>query len=107
MTYRSFVASTLMFSLAFLIACSDGEGGSDPSGEGGATSGAGGGSSTSGSTSGSGGASVGGCGAKVTIAFYSDASCTDANKVGQRIYNTSLECFSWTAMGSNAEENSA
>jgi hypothetical protein len=46
-------------------------------------------------------------GAKVTIAFFSDAACSDANKVGQRSYDTSLECFSWTADGSNAEDNSA
>ena len=46
-----------------------------------------------------------GCGAKVQIAFYSDADCTA--QVGKRTYDTSLTCFSWTAMGSSAAENSA
>jgi hypothetical protein len=72
----------------------------------GAGSGGGGGSGTT--TSGSGGATGSVCGgAKVTIAFFSDAACSDANKTGQRAYDTSLDCFSWTAQGSNAQENSA
>jgi hypothetical protein len=49
--------------------------------------------------------STGTCTAKVVIAFYSDAGCTA--QVGMRTYNTSLDCFSWTAQGSRAQENSA
>lgn len=51
------------------------------------------------------GASTGTCTARVLIAFYSDAACTA--QVGMRTYDTSRDCFSWTAMGSNASENSA
>jgi hypothetical protein len=39
------------------------------------------------------------------IAFFSDAACTQ--QVGMRSYDTSQVCFSWTAMGSMAQENSA
>src|SRR5687767_5439546 len=80
-----------------LVGCGD-----DTTGDGG-TGGAAGSPATGGS--GSGGGSASGCGAKVTIAFFSDAACTA--QVGQRMYDTGLECFSWTAMGSNAEDNSA
>jgi hypothetical protein len=56
---------------------------------------------------GSGGA-TGDCGgARVTIAFFSDSTCSAESQVGQRAYDTSLACFSWTAQGSHAEENSA
>jgi len=52
------------------------------------------------------GASVtSGTGAKVTIAFYLDASC--AEEVGRRRYPTDQACFSWVASGSHAQENSA
>lgn len=57
------------------------------------------GSSTAPSTS------TGTCTAKVQIAFFSDAGCT--TQVGMRFYDTSLDCFSWTAAGSSAQENSA
>ena len=54
------------------------------------------------------GSATGACGgAKVTIAFFTDAACSADSKVGQRSYDTSLECFSWTAQGSHAEDNSA
>jgi hypothetical protein len=49
--------------------------------------------------------STGTCTARVLIAFYSDAACTA--QVGMRSYDTSKDCFSWTAMGSSAQENSA
>jgi hypothetical protein len=57
-----------------------------------------------------GGASAGqgsgqGCGAQVKIAFYTDPGCTA--QVGQRVYDTTETCFSWTANGSHAGENSA
>jgi hypothetical protein len=45
------------------------------------------------------------CTARVVIAFYSDANCTA--QVGMRSYDTAQPCFSWTAAGSNAQENSA
>jgi hypothetical protein len=45
------------------------------------------------------------CTAQVRIGFYSDEACT--NQVGSRVYDTSLACFSWTADGSGAEDNSA
>jgi hypothetical protein len=48
---------------------------------------------------------TGSCTAKVLIAFYSDANCT--TQVGMRTYDTKLDCFSWTAAGSSAQENSA
>ena len=44
-------------------------------------------------------------GPQVVIAFYDDAACT--REVGRRRYDTSLACFSWVAVGSNAQENSA
>ncbi len=51
-------------------------------------------------------AATGSCGgARVLIAFFSDAACTA--QVGQRTYDTSQTCFTWTAAGSNAGENSA
>jgi hypothetical protein len=49
--------------------------------------------------------STGTCTAKVAIAFYSDSACTA--QVGMRTYDTSRDCFSWTASGSSAQENSA
>ena len=49
--------------------------------------------------------STGTCTAKVLIAFFSDANCT--TQVGMRTYDTTKDCFSWTAQGSNAQENSA
>lgn len=49
--------------------------------------------------------STGSCTAKVLIAFYSDAGCT--TQVGMRTYDTTKDCFSWTAQGSSAQENSA
>jgi hypothetical protein len=45
------------------------------------------------------------CTARVVIAFYSDAACTQ--QVGQRAYDTAEACFDWVAQGSNAQENSA
>lgn len=45
------------------------------------------------------------CTARALIAFYSDAACT--TMVGMRSYDTSQECFTWTAPGSSAMENSA
>jgi len=48
---------------------------------------------------------AGTCTATVTIAFFSDEACTD--QVGMRVYDTSETCFSWTATGSNAQDNSA
>jgi len=65
-----------------LSACGD-DGGSEPTGD----------------------AAHGSCTARAVIAFYSDAACT--TMVGMRSYDTSLECFTWTAMGSSAQENSA
>src|SRR4029453_19264794 len=44
-------------------------------------------------------------GAQVTIAFYTDAACTQ--QAGQRRYHTEMSCFSWVAQGSHAQENSA
>ena len=44
-------------------------------------------------------------GAQVTIAFYTDAACTE--QAGQRRYHTEMSCFSWVAQGSHAQENSA
>jgi hypothetical protein len=49
--------------------------------------------------------SASGCGAQVVIAFYADAACSA--EVGRRRYDTSQACFSWTAAGSAAMENSA
>lgn len=48
-----------------------------------------------------------GCGSQVVIAFYEDANCTPDTEVDRRTYDTSLECFHWTAAGSNASDNSA
>jgi hypothetical protein len=84
---------------ALLIAALAASCGGESAGSGGSGSGGSGGSQGAGSAT--------ACGAKVTIAFFSDASCSEASKVGQRAYDTSLDCFSWTAKGSNAEENSA
>ena len=53
------------------------------------------------------GATGDGCGAKVIIAFYTDADCNAGSQKGQRAYNTAMDCFSWSANGSNATENSA
>lgn len=50
-------------------------------------------------------ATADGCGAQVLIAFYDDAECQ--NQRGMRVYDTGLDCFSWTAAGSKAKENSA
>src|SRR5262245_43368499 len=82
MTHRIFGAYSLALTLVLLGACAD-----------------------SGGDQGTGGSSTAGCGAKVTIAFYSDAECTEANKAGQRAYDTGLECFSWEG-GANADGNS-
>jgi hypothetical protein len=41
------------------------------------------------------------------IAFYTAGDCNPASEVGRRTYDTSLACFAWTAVGSNAQENSA
>jgi hypothetical protein len=68
--------------------------------------GSGGGKATSTNTAATGGGTEG-CGAKVTIAFYPDASCTPGTETGQRVYDTGQTCFSWTAAGSNAGDNSA
>jgi hypothetical protein len=54
------------------------------------------------SSSSDGGASTGTCTARVLIAFYTDAACTA--QAGMRTYDTSRDCFSWTAMGSNARQ---
>jgi hypothetical protein len=64
-----------------------------------------GGSATGSPDSGSPDAGTAGCGAQVLIEFFSDADCL--TKVGSRRYDTSLTCFSWTAQGSNAQQNSA
>lgn len=53
------------------------------------------------------GATGDGCGAKVIVAFFSEADCDADSQKGQRAYDTAMDCFSWTAMGSNAGENSA
>jgi hypothetical protein len=45
------------------------------------------------------------CPARALVAFYSDAACTAM--VGMRSYDTGQECFSWTAPGTSAMENSA
>jgi hypothetical protein len=50
-------------------------------------------------------AQQGTCTARALIAFYSDSACTAM--VGMRSYDTAQECFSWTAPGSSAMENSA
>lgn len=47
------------------------------------------------------------CGAGVVIAFYADARCEPGTEVGRRRYDTGQPCFSWTAVGSNAQQNSA
>jgi hypothetical protein len=76
------ISRAFLFSLLFPAACgSNGSGNTDLS------------------------ASSGTCTAKVLIAFYSDAGCTA--QVGMRSYDTTKDCFSWTAQGSSAQENSA
>lgn len=62
-------------------------------------------SAACGSSSSPNNSSTGTCTAKVQIAFFSDAACTA--QVGMRVYDTSKDCFSWTAAGSSAQENSA
>jgi len=47
------------------------------------------------------------CSAQVTIGFYTDSRCMAGTEVGTRRYDTRQTCFSWTAIGSNAQENSA
>ena len=47
------------------------------------------------------------CQAQVVIAFYSAAGCDPSTEVGRRRYDTSQTCFTWTAAGSAAQENSA
>jgi len=47
------------------------------------------------------------CSAQVTIGFYADDRCLPGTEVGMRRYDTHQTCFSWTAVGSNAQENSA
>jgi len=47
------------------------------------------------------------CSAQVTIGFYADDRCLPGTEVGTRRYDTRQTCFSWTAVGSNAQENSA
>ena len=49
----------------------------------------------------------GSCGARVVIAFYTGSDCSAATEVGRRTYDTAQACFAWTAVGSNAQENSA
>ena len=51
--------------------------------------------------------SAGSCGAKVVIAFYTGSDCGAATEVGRRTYDTAQACFSWRAVGSSAQENSA
>lgn len=110
--------------LACLLAC-DGDGGTATAGSatssGGAdeTTNAAGGSSGAGPTGDAPTTSTGtegvdetgaagdGCGAKVLIAFYSAADCNAGSQKGQRAYDTAMDCFSWSANGSNATENSA
>jgi len=47
------------------------------------------------------------CSAQVTIGFYADDRCLPGTEVGTRRYDTRQTCFPWTAVGSNAQENSA
>lgn len=47
------------------------------------------------------------CGAGVVIAFYTDSRCEPGTEVGRRRYDTGQPCFSWTAAGSHAQQNSA
>lgn len=103
---------TLVLALPFVLAAAAcGDGGGSGSGGAGTTSDTGAGGKATTTASGAGGTQTstgtGACTAKVIIAFFTDASCSAANKVGQRAYDTSLDCFSWTAQGSNAQENSA